>query len=105
MSKIVIDARELRTSTGRYVERLLNYLQDIDHVNDYVILLKPKDIPGWRTKNEHFVAVECPHEEFSFTVRLALKSSSKRSNQNLSILAWSSSRLCTAVRLSRPFTT
>ena len=73
MSKIVIDARELRTSTGRYVERLLYYLQDIDHVNDYIVLLKPQDIPGWRTKNEHFMAVASPHKEFSFAEQIAFK--------------------------------
>ena len=73
MSKIVIDARELRTSTGRYIERLLNYLQEIDQTNNYVVLLKPKDINGWRTKNEHFMAVECPHDEFSFDEQLGFK--------------------------------
>lgn len=71
--KIVIDARELRTSSGRYIERLINYLQDIDHVNNYIILLKPKDISGWRTESEHFMAVECPHDEFSFDEQLAFK--------------------------------
>ena len=73
MSKIVIDARELRTSTGRYIERLLNYLQDIDHTNDYIVLLKPKDISGWRTKNEHFIAVASPYKEFTFDEQLAFK--------------------------------
>ncbi|MDB5175761.1 MAG: glycosyl transferase family 1 [Candidatus Saccharibacteria bacterium] len=70
MSKIVIDARELRTSSGRYVERLLYYLQDIDTVNDYVVLLKSKDIPGWRTKSEHFSVVACDHKEFTFDEQL-----------------------------------
>lgn len=73
MSKIAIDARELRTSTGRYVERLLHYLQDIDQTNEYVVLLKPKDVPTWRTKNEHFIVVECPHDEFSFDEQLGFK--------------------------------
>ena len=41
--KIAIDARTLRTSTGRYIERLIHYLQKIDKKNDYIILLKPKD--------------------------------------------------------------
>ena len=45
--KIVIDARELRTSTGRYVERLIFYLQRLDLNNDYVILLKPGDFDTW----------------------------------------------------------
>jgi len=35
MTKIAIDARELRQSTGRYVERLIHYLQQIDHADDH----------------------------------------------------------------------
>jgi glycosyltransferase involved in cell wall biosynthesis len=73
MSKIVIDARELRTSTGRYIERLLHYLPEIDSTNDYVVLLKPQDIAGWRTKNEHWQVVACPHKEFTFAEQLAFK--------------------------------
>lgn len=70
---IAIDARELRTSTGRYIERLLNYLQELDHENDYTVLLKPGDIAGWQTKNEHFRAVPCPHEEFTFAEQIGLR--------------------------------
>ena len=73
MSKIVIDARELRTSTGKYIERLLHYLPEIDQVNDYVVLLKPKDVSGWRTKSEHWQAIECPHDEFSFDEQIGFK--------------------------------
>lgn len=51
MKKIAIDARELRTSTGRYIERLLHYLQKIDTENDYIVLLKPKDVAGWLPSN------------------------------------------------------
>ena len=72
MSKIVIDARELRTSTGRYIERLLNYLQDIDQQNEYRVLLKSKDISGWRTKNEHFIAVPCDYPEFGFGEQIGM---------------------------------
>lgn len=74
MSKIVIDARELRTSTGRYVERLLHHLQEIDHHNDYAVLLKPKDIAGWQPKNPNFTAIPCPHEAFTFAEQIGLKS-------------------------------
>ena len=73
MSKIVIDARELRTSTGRYIERLLHYLQRIDTGNDYVVLLKPKDIDGWEPSNHRFKAVACPYEEFTFAEQIGFK--------------------------------
>ena len=54
MSKIVIDARELRTSSGRYVERLLHYLQELDQVNEYKVLLKPEDMAGWQPNSPRF---------------------------------------------------
>lgn len=69
---IVIVARELRTSTGRYIERLLHYLQQIDHDNDYTILLKPEDVDGWQPTNSRFRAVACPHKEYTFDEQIGL---------------------------------
>ncbi len=71
--RIVIDARELRTSTGRYIERLLHYLQKIDTENDYVVLLKSKDVAGWVPTNPRFRAVACPYKEFTFEEQLGFK--------------------------------
>lgn len=71
--KIAIDARELRTSTGRYVERLIHYLQKIDQKNDYLILLKPKDIDGWQPSSPRFQKIACPHKEFSLDEQLGFK--------------------------------
>jgi glycosyltransferase involved in cell wall biosynthesis len=73
MSRIIIDARELRTSSGRYVERLLYYLQDIDRKNDYLVLLAPKDIAGWQPHNPRFKAIACPHKEFTFDEQIGLR--------------------------------
>ena len=73
MSKIVIDARELRTSTGRYVERLLHYLQEIDHEHDYTVLLKPQEVAGWTPTNPRFKAIASPHKEFTFDEQLGFK--------------------------------
>jgi glycosyltransferase involved in cell wall biosynthesis len=70
MSKIVIDARELRTSTGRYIERLLHYLQQLDNDNSYTILLKPKDYDSWQPTNRKFHKLACPYKEFSFNEQL-----------------------------------
>ncbi len=39
MSHIAIDARIINSSTGRYVERLLHYLEKIDTQNRYTILV------------------------------------------------------------------
>lgn len=70
MAKIAIDARELRTSTGRYVERLLHYLQKIDTENEYTVLLKPKDVDGWKPTNKNFTAIASPFKEFTFAEQL-----------------------------------
>lgn len=71
MSRIVIDGRELRTSTGRYVERLLNYLIILDKANEYNVLLTPKDLPDWYDV-ENFKKVECPIKEFTFAEQTQL---------------------------------
>lgn len=72
MTHIVVDARLLRTSSGRYVERLLHYLQEIDHAHNYTVLLKPKDMDGWQPTNRKFKKVACPYKEFSFSEQLDL---------------------------------
>lgn len=70
MTKIAIDARELRTSTGRYIERLLHYLQQIDNEHDYFVLLKPADMDGWQPTNPRFHKIACPYKEFTFAEQL-----------------------------------
>lgn len=75
MKKIVIDARELRTTgTGRYVERLLEYLQeaDTDMSHRYIVLLQPKDMDGWTPKSKRFTKVACPYKEFTFAEQIGL---------------------------------
>lgn len=73
MKKIVIDARELRTTTGRYVERLLHYLQQVDNEHDYTILLTPKDFDGWEPQNPRFTKVVTPYKEFTFGEQLGFR--------------------------------
>lgn len=72
MAHIVIDARELRTSTGRYIERLLHYLQQVDTENLYTVLLKPKDIGSWFPSNPNFRKLASPYKEFTFAEQLGL---------------------------------
>ena len=65
MSHIVIDAREYRTSTGRYISSLVYYLQKIDQQNDYTILLKPQDVEGAQLTNPRFTKLAWPYKEFT----------------------------------------
>lgn len=73
MKRIVIDARELRTSTGRYMDRLLHYLQQIDRQHEYIVLLKPQDIASWNPEHANFSKLVCPHEEFGFSEQIGFK--------------------------------
>jgi glycosyltransferase involved in cell wall biosynthesis len=61
---IVIDARIRQASTGRPVDRLLEYLQELDKKNTYTILLKPGD--NWQAKNKKFSTLVCKYKMFSF---------------------------------------
>jgi glycosyltransferase involved in cell wall biosynthesis len=65
MPKIVIDARQYTTTTGRYAFRLVQCLEKIDQNNDYVILLKPEDMNVYDFTNPRFSKVVCSHQEFT----------------------------------------
>ena len=71
---IVIDARELRTTTGRYIERLLHYLQEVDtdRSHRYTILLKPKDMDSWTPTSKRFTKAVCPFKEFTLAEQTGL---------------------------------
>lgn len=72
MSHIVIDSRNIGGSTGRYVERLLHYLQELDTTNRYSVLIYPKDLDKWAPMNTNFTKIACPRKEFSFDEQLGL---------------------------------
>lgn len=61
---IVIDARNRRSSTGRYTDRLLEHLQADHSPHRFTILLQPDD--PWRPRAENFAAAPCPYPQFSF---------------------------------------
>ncbi|MCL2445128.1 glycosyltransferase family 4 protein [Candidatus Saccharibacteria bacterium] len=67
MSKIIIDARIINSTTGRYVERLLHYLQKIDRENRYVVLIPPEDIRSnfWRPTAKNFHLESCEIKNYS----------------------------------------
>ena len=60
---IVIDGRIRRSSTGRYVDRLIEHLQTVDSYHTYTILLQPDD--PWRPKSSNFRVAPCPFPQFS----------------------------------------
>jgi glycosyltransferase involved in cell wall biosynthesis len=73
MKKIVIDAREWNTSTGRYISNLVRYLEQLDQQHEYNILLKPSDMDSWKPTNQNFKKVSSLYKEFSLGEQLGFK--------------------------------
>ena len=71
---IVIDARIINSSTGRYVERLLEYLQDIDTTNRYSVLVPTKDMSFWVPRNPNFTLMATDIKNYSFAEQTQFKS-------------------------------
>lgn len=60
---IVIDARIRRSTTGRYADRLVQHLQNVDPFHRYTILVQPDD--DWKMHAPNFTTVKCPYPQFS----------------------------------------
>lgn len=73
MKHIVIDARNMPTSTGRYVEMLVRYLEKTDTTNEYSVLMYPDKMDKWVPTNPNFSAVACSFKEFSFSEQTGFK--------------------------------
>ena len=74
MSHIAIDARIVNSSTGRYVERLLHYLQTIDAENQYTVLVRKKDKDYWKPLNDNFRVMVAEFDNYSFAEQIGFKS-------------------------------
>lgn len=70
---IAIDARVMNSSTGRYVERLVHYLEEIDTDNRYSILLPKKDLEFYTPRNPNFKIIEADFKNYSLTEQIGLK--------------------------------
>ncbi len=80
---IVIDARIISSSTGRYVERLLHYLQDVDTYNRYTVLVPQKDAEYWVPKNPNFTLEISDVKSFTFNEQLRFYFQLRRLNADL----------------------
>ena len=70
---IAIDARIINSSTGTYVERLVHYLQEIDTINQYSILVPTKDLHYVTLTNPNFSFVAADFPNYSFAEQVAFK--------------------------------
>jgi len=70
MAHIAIDARIINSSTGRYVERLITYLQEVDTKNEYSILVPEKDKDFWKPTSKNFTVRTVNYKNYSFNEQL-----------------------------------
>ena len=73
MSHIAIDARTINTPNGRYVERLLHYLEQIDSKNEYSVLVRKNDKNYWKPTAENFKVVVADFEHYSIDEQIGYK--------------------------------
>ena len=69
----MIDARESGTSTGRYIDKLIEYLHKLKPAHEIVILTKQPRLGFMKTVAPGFQVVETPYKEFTFGEQLGLK--------------------------------
>jgi glycosyltransferase involved in cell wall biosynthesis len=63
VSHIAIDARIINSSTGRYIERLLTYLEKLDSPHQFTVLVRAKDKDFWKPTKQNFsVAIADYHQ-------------------------------------------
>lgn len=61
---IVIDARNRRSSTGRYTDRLIEHLQTSNSPHQFTVLVQPED--PWEPRAMNFEKQYSPFPQFSF---------------------------------------
>ena len=72
MKKVVIDARESGTSTGRYVDKLIEHLAYLKPAYDITILTKPERMSFIQKIAPNFKVIETPYKEFTFAEQIGL---------------------------------
>ena len=72
MAHIVIDARIINSSTGKYIEYLLHYLQKVDQKNRYTVLIPEKDKDHWKPSAKNFTVVFANQPKYSFAEQFGL---------------------------------
>ena len=80
---IAIDARIINSTTGRYVERLITHLQNIDYENSYSILVRAKDENFWKPSNPNFTVRIADFDNYSFAEQIGFKKYLNKLNADL----------------------
>lgn len=83
MSSIVIDARIINSSTGRYVERLLTYLEKLDTQHEFIVLVPEKDREYWKPTKPNFRVKTVEFANYSFAEQIGFYAYLKKLNADL----------------------
>jgi glycosyltransferase involved in cell wall biosynthesis len=70
--RIVIDARIINTSTGRYVERLLTYLEKVGTKDEFIVLVPSSDKHYWKPSKPNFRIEIADFPNYSFAEQIGL---------------------------------
>src|SRR6185312_12046780 len=81
--RIVIDARESGTSTGRYVDKLVEYLYKLKPSHEIIVITKKGRVQFLRTLAPGFKVVESKYKEFGFGEQLGLLGQLKKLKPDL----------------------
>lgn len=73
MKHIVIDARESGTSTGRYVDKLVEHLHALQPKHDITLLAKSPRLEFLRNIAPNFTVVRCDVQEFTLAEQTTLQ--------------------------------
>jgi glycosyltransferase involved in cell wall biosynthesis len=74
MARLVVDARESGTSTGRYVDKLIEYLHQLEPVFEVTVLTKRPRIGFMKDIAPNFEIKESNFKEFTFAEQLGFLS-------------------------------
>lgn len=83
MSKILIDARESGTSTGRYIDKLIEYLHKLNPPFEITVVTKPHREDYIKTIAPKFTIVTSSYKEFTFDEQIAFKNQLERLHPDL----------------------
>jgi glycosyltransferase involved in cell wall biosynthesis len=71
---IVIDARRINSSTGHYVERLIDELQTLDSKNRYTVIVLEREKDFWKSKSQNFKILTTTADHYTFAEQLSFAS-------------------------------
>lgn len=83
MPRIVIDARESGTSTGRYADKLVEYLHKLEPEFNITVLVKPGRVSFMKNTAPSFTVIESDFKEFTFSEQIGFLKQLRRLNADL----------------------